>query len=237
MQSLEASVRDRLFSMQDPGYRAFHAPLIPEIPWECIIGVRVPVLRTYAKELWSRGWGEEYLSLPLPHRYYEENNLHAFLIEQLRDYDDCIVALDRFLPYVDNWATCDMMSPGCLIQAPDKLYRQCVRWLSHPHPFAVRYGMGMLMRYFLGARYTKETADAVAAVRREDYYVNMMQAWFFATALAYRYEEILPYLEGTCLTPWVRRKTIQKAIESRRIAPEQKAYLRTLRQKLPSAKK
>ena len=225
-----SAIQRELFSMQDTKYRDFQAKLMPGVDPERIIGVRTPALRVYGKQLYKEGvpaafWEE------LPHRYYEENNLHAFFIEQIRDYDACIAELDRFLPYVDNWATCDMMRPKCLKKHRDRLVGEIRRWLADPHPYTVRFGIEMLMVYYLEEAFAPEYPAMVAAVVSEGYYVNMMIAWYFATALAKQYEAVLPYLKENRLSPWVHNKTIQKAVDSYRITEEQKQYLRGLKRK------
>ena len=221
-------IQARLFSMQDEGYRAFQSALIPTVDYARVIGVRIPELRAYAKELKGSDAAAAFMQ-ELPHRYYEEDNLHAFLIEQLPTYEGTLEALDRFLPYVDNWATCDGMSPKCLGQRREDLYPKVMNWLAAAHPYTVRYGILCLMRHYLGESYRPACSQAVAAIKSDEYYVNMMVAWYFATALALRYEEILPYITEGRLSPWIHQKTIQKAVESRRLTPAQKEELRRYR--------
>ncbi|MCI6888317.1 MAG: DNA alkylation repair protein [Lachnospiraceae bacterium] len=224
----ELSVRNQLFSMQDLSYRDFHSKLIPDIDPERIIGVRTPQLRKYAKGLAKTPEAAEYLQI-LPHRYYDENNLHGFLIEEIRDYGTCITELNRFLPYVDNWATCDLMAPKVLKKHLQELLDQIRIWIASDHTYTIRFGIGMLMRFYLDDAFDREYPELVAGVRSEEYYVRMMAAWYFATALAKQYDAVVPYLEEQRLEPWTHNKTIQKAVESYRITPEQKAYLRTLK--------
>ncbi len=225
-------IQEELFSMQDLEYRDFHSKLMPNVAKELVIGVRTPILRKYGKELAKNQKEEAAIFLQaLPHTYYEENNLHAFLIEQIKDYEECINALDVFLPYVDNWATCDFMSPKIFKKHLPELLAEIKRWIASEHIYMVRFGIGMLMKFYLDEAFAIEYADMVAAVRSEEYYINMMIAWYFATALAKQYDAILPYIEEKRLEVWVHNKTIQKAVESYRITPEQKIYLKSLKRK------
>ena len=228
MKDVETGVRERLFALQDTAYRDFQSRLMPGVDRARVIGVRTPELRRLARELAGTEEGNAFLSL-LPHTYYEENNLHAFLIERIGNYDGTVAALERFLPYVDNWATCDMMSPPVFRKRPEGFYAQCVRWARSARPYTARFGLGMLMRWYLDGDFRPEVLELAAGVRSEEYYVNMMTAWFFATALAKRYDETLPYLTGRRLDVWTHNKAIQKAVESYRVTPEQKAFLRTLK--------
>ena len=219
------NILDRLQSLQDPSYRAFQAALIPTVDPARILGVRIPLLRAYAREIRNTPEAAAFLQR-LPHSTYDEDNLHAFLIEFIRDYDACVDALNRFFPHVDNWATCDSMNPRALIRHPDRLLAQIDLWLASEHTYAVRFGMGMLMRHFLDERFDSIFLDKVTAIRTEEYYINMMAAWYFATALAKQWDAVWPYLQNRRLSPWVHNKAIQKAIESRRISPQQKEILR-----------
>lgn len=228
MKSIEHEVQEKLFSLQDIEYKNFHSKLIPTVDQEKVIGVRTPALRKYAKEFGKQPEAKGFLTC-LPHEYYEENNLHAFLLEQIKDFDVCIQALEQFLPYVDNWATCDMMSPKVLGKHLPKLLSIVQRWLASEHVYMVRYAMGCLMRYYLDDAFEVEYLQWVASVESEEYYIKMMQAWYFATALAKQYDAVIIYLEDKRLDAWVHNKTIQKAVESYRISDEQKKYLRTLR--------
>lgn len=217
-----------LFQKQDVAYRDFQLALIPTVRKERIIGVRTPELRAMAKAL--RGSDEAAAFLRrLPHLYFEENQLHAFLIELIADFDACVAALDVFLPHVDNWATCDSMSPKVLGRNKEALRAQVERWLASSHPYTVRYGVGTLMRWFLDEDFLTDDLCRVAALRSEDYYVKMMVAWYFATALAKQYDAALPFLETSRLPQWTHNKAIQKALESRRLSPEQKQHLKTLK--------
>lgn len=222
------SIREELFALQDTEYRDFHAGLIPTIDRDLIIGVRTPELRKLAKRLWKMGEADAFMA-GLPHKYYEENNLHAFFIEQIKEYEACVEALNVFLPYVDNWATCDMMSPQVLGRNKERLIVQIRVWIASKDVYAVRFAIGMLMRHFLEDDYAAEYPEMVAGVRSEEYYINMMRAWYFATALAKQYAAVLPYIEEGRLDVWTHNKAIQKAVESNRITPEQKAYLKSLK--------
>ena len=219
-----------LNGMRDPGYAAFQAKLIPTVEPARIIGVRTPALRAFAKEL-SLDCGRKEFFSALPHRYFEENQLHAFVISLEKDFSSCLSEVDAFLPFVDNWATCDQLSPMAFRREPEKLLPKIEIWIQSDHTYTVRFAIGMLMQHFLDGRFRPEYADLAASLRSEEYYVKMMVAWYFATALAKQYELILPYLESGRLDTWTRRKTIQKALESFRIPDDRKEYLRTLRRK------
>ena len=225
-------IQSDLFAMQDITYRDFHSKLMPTINKELVIGVRTPQLRKYSKELYkTQKEDAEVFMQTLPHTYYEENNVHAFLIEQIKDYDECIKALDEFLPYVDNWATCDMMAPKVFKKHLPKLLTEIKRWIASEHTYMIRFAIDMLMKFYLDEEFKTEQADMVAAVQSKEYYIKMVIAWYFATALAKQYEVILPYIEEKRLDVWTHNKTIQKAVESYRITPEQKTYLKTLKRK------
>lgn len=221
---------EALFAMQDAAYRDFQAKLIPNIPYETIIGVRTPALRAFSKEFWKSAEKDAFLA-SLPHTYYEENNLHGFLIEKMRDFQETVAALDAFLPFVDNWATCDSMNPRSLTKDKTALLSVIRRWLASDKTYAVRFGIKTLMQYYLGEDFLPEYAEMVAAVESREYYVNMMRAWYFATALAFQYETILPILREGRLDLFTHNKTIGKACESFRITSEQKAELRALRRR------
>ncbi len=227
-------LQKRLFALQDPAYRDFSAKLMPTVDRERVIGVRTPLLRAFAKDFAKEAEAERFLR-SLPHFYFEENGLHAFLIEGIRDYGACVAALDAFLPFVDNWATCDSLRPACFGKHREALIHDVRRWMDSGALYTVRFGIGMLMTHFLDADFRPEYPAWVAAVETEEYYLRMMQAWYFATALAKQYEAALPWLEEGRLAPWTRNKTIQKALESFRISDERKAYLRSLRTKRESA--
>ncbi len=221
-------IRQRLFEMQDLGYRDFHAALIPNVEKEKIIGVRTPALRKYARELRGSAEAEEFLR-ELPHEFYDENNLHGMLISELKDYADCVAALDRFLPCVDNWATCDLTSPKVFKKHRAELLEDIRRWIASGETYTVRFGIEMLMTHFLDEDFKEEYLAWVAELRSEEYYVRMMQAWYFATALAKQYEAAVVTIEQKRLERWTHNKAIQKARESFRVSDERKAYLKTLK--------
>lgn len=228
--STAEKIRARLFFLQDRKYGDFHAKLIPDLEREKIIGVRTPALRKLAKELAKKPEAQEFLAA-LPHSCYEENNLHGFLVETVKDFDDCLRRLEQFLPYVDNWATCDQVSPKALGKQKEKLLEAVRRWLASERTYTIRYGVNMLMTFFLEEEFKPEQPEWVAEIRSKEYYVQMAVAWYFATVLAKQYEAVIPFLENGRLDPWVHNKTIQKARESYRITEEQKEYLKTLKRK------
>ena len=217
----------RLNALQDTKYRDFQSKLIPDTKAE-FIGVRTPELRKLAKELIKEGKTDNFLSV-LPHKYFDENQLHAFIISGIKDFDMCVKEVERFLPFVDNWATCDQMSPKVFKKEKKALLPYINKWLKSGKTYTVRFGMGMLMQHFLGEDFAVEYAEKVACVKSDEYYIKMMQAWYFATALAKNYDEVLPFIENKTLEKWTHNKTIQKAIESYRITDEQKVYLKTLK--------
>lgn len=222
------NILEKIKALQDTKYGAFQAKLLPDISPKSIIGVRTPALRQLAKEMVRHGEAENFL-VELPHRYFEENQLHAFILSLEKDFERCIVLIDQFLPYIDNWATCDQLTPQCLSNHHDRLLPYIERWIEDKHEYTVRFAIGMLMRHFLDTHFVSRYAEMVAGIRREEYYIRMMQAWYFATALAKQYEYALPYIENRCLERWTHNKSIQKAIESYRITDEQKEYLKKLR--------
>ena len=221
-------ITTQLFIMQDNEYKEFHGRLMPTVNPDTILGIRVPILRKFSNQLAKSLSKEKLLEFmnELPHKYYEENNIHAFLIEKIKDFDECIVALEKFLPFVDNWATCDMMNPKILKKNTQQLFCKIKEWIASPHVYTIRYGIGMLMRYFLDDNFKTEYLDMVAAVKFDEYYVNMMKAWFFATALAKQYEATLPYIKEKRLDNWSHNKAIQKSIESFRVPKEHKEELK-----------
>ena len=221
-------IREELFRLQDTGYRDFQMKLIPTAGPETMIGVRTPALRKYAKALVKAGQADEFLK-NLPHTYFDENQLHAFILSELKDYDLCIEETDRFLPYVDNWATCDQLSPRVFKKNHARLSEKILEWISSQETYTIRFGTGMLMQHFLDEDFDPAYPETVAGIRSGEYYVNMMTAWYFATALAKQYETVLPYLEQRRLDSWTHNKTIQKAVESYRITAEQKEYLKSLK--------
>ena len=228
-------IRQLLFDLQDIKYRDFQAKLIPGTDAETMIGVRTPELRKLAKQMLKREEIGEFLQ-DLPHRYFDENQLHAFIVSGIREYGKCMEELTRFLPFVNNWATCDQMSPVVFKKHKQELLSEIARWIRSEHTYTVRFGIGMLMQHFLDDDFDPAYPELVAGVRSEEYYVNMMIAWYFATALAKQYDAVLPYIEGRRLDPWVHNKTIQKAVESYRISDEQKEYLRSLKVQAPKNK-
>ena len=224
------AIFQRLSELSDPTYRDFHAGLIPNISPETILGVRVPALRKLARELRGSAEAQEFMAA-LPHEYYDENCLHGLLINDIKDFGATVSALDAFLPYVDNWAVCDLISPRSFKSRPPELAAHVHRWLDSSHSYTVRFGIGVLMSFYLDEDFEPAQLEAVAERCCEEYYVNMMVAWYFATALAKQPEAALPYIENRRLSRWTHNKAIQKSIESRRIPDETKAYLKTLRWK------
>ena len=221
-------LQKRLFNLQDKEYKEFHQKLMPTVNPDLIIGIRTPVLRKFAKDFAMEDGAEKFLK-SLPHKYYEENNLHMMLVAQIKDYESCLAEVERFLPYVDNWATCDLPAPKCFEKHKKELIAVIRKWISSEKTYVVRYGIGLLLRLYLDADFDPAYLELVTAVQSEEYYVNMMIAWYLATALAKQWEETIPYLEERRLSEWVHRKTIQKAVESYRITKEKKEYLRSLR--------
>jgi len=222
------NVKDEIFLLRDAGYRDFQIKLFPTVDPERVIGVRTPELRKFAKIMIREGRADAFLA-ELPHDYFDENQLHAFILSEIKDFRACLGGVQAFLPYVDNWATCDQLSPKVFAKHRDELIESVLAWIASDHTYTIRFGIGMLMQHYLGDAYDASYPDIVARIRSGEYYVNMMRAWYFATALAARWNEILPYIEGDKLDEWTRRKTIQKACESYRITPEQKELLRELR--------
>ena len=226
----EKTITDGLFALKDENYRRFHAKLIPDIPIDNIIGVRTPVLRKYAKEVAKLPETNIFLE-SLPHIYYEENNLHGALLSLL--YPKDIIAfmeqLERFLPYVDNWATCDMLSPKIFKKHLSYVYERVQKWLQSDAVYTIRFGIVTLLGFYLDDAFEPEMLQLVANVRSEEYFVNMAVAWYFSMALVKQYDATLPYIQNRVLEPWTHNKSIQKAIESRRIPQETKAYLRGLK--------
>lgn len=217
-----------LFGLQDLKYRDFHSRLMPGIDKDTIIGIRTPVLRKFAKEFAGTTEAETFLQ-ELPHQYYEENNLHMMLLAGIKEYEKCVCEVERFLPYINNWATCDSPAPKCFAKHKEELLPKIRTWMVSDHTYTIRYGIEMLMNLYLEEDFKPEYPKLAAAVQSEEYYVNMMIAWYFATALAKQWDAVIPYLEQRKLSPWVHRKTIQKAVESYRITDEQKIYLKSLR--------
>lgn len=223
-------IQEKLFKLQDKEYKKFQCKLMPTVDPETVIGVRTPELRKLAKQLAKDENTGNFLE-KLPHQYYEENNLHGFLIEMIKDYETCVKEIDRFLPYVDNWATCDLMSPKVFQKHPEGLIVKVKEWLDSKETYTVRFALGTLLAFYLDDAFQPEYLEWAASIRSREYYINMMIAWYFATALFKQYEAAVPYLEQKRLDVWTHNKTIQKAVESRRITEEQKKYLRSLKQK------
>lgn len=223
-------IRNELYKLQDIKYRDFQSKLIPNIDPETVIGVRTPILRKLAKDLSKNEDIRDFLK-DVPHRYFDENQLHAFLISGMKDYDECLKELKCFLPFIDNWATCDQLSPKVFKKHRRELLPEIKKWIKSDETYTVRFGIGMLMEHFLDEDFDVSYPDLVASIRSEEYYVNMMSAWYFATALAKQYEDILPFIENNRLDSWTHNKTIQKAVESFRITDEQKVYLKSLKVK------
>jgi 3-methyladenine DNA glycosylase AlkD len=230
MSGKEEDLRRRLFELQDLKYKEFACKLMPTVNRETVIGVRTPDLRKLAREFSKTPDALRFFKI-LPHAYYEENNLHGFLIETIRDYDAAVAAIDEFLPYIDNWATCDLISPKIFKKHLPRLYEKIKSWLISGQTYTVRFGIRMFMTFYLDDAFRLEILELVAGIRSDEYYVNMMIAWYFATALAKQYEAVLPYIQEQRLEKWTHNKAIQKAIESYRISDEAKAYLRTLKVK------
>ncbi len=223
----KAELHRKLYGMQDLKYRDMQIKIIPNINPESIIGVRTPELKVIAKEILKAGDYKGFLE-ELPHGYFEENQLQAFIISGMKDRDECMEELEGFLPYVDNWATCDQMSPKIFKKHKEFLLAHIKEWIDSEKTYTIRFGVGMLMEHFLGEDFDPDYPEMVAKLRSEEYYVNMMIAWYFATALAKQYESILPFIEEKRLDAWTHKKTIQKSVESRRITEEQKKYLKSL---------
>ena len=222
-------ITDRLFELQDTGYRDFQSRLMPDVPKEKVIGVRTPALRKLAKELAGTEEAAAFI-LQLPHKYYEEDNLHTFLICETKDYDDCMAEVERFLPYIDNWATCDCFTPKVFKKHRAEVYEKIKQWLGSAETYTVRFGIVTLMDY-LKTDFEKQMLSLVADIRSEEYYINMATAWYFSMALVWQYNAALPYLTEERLDKWTHNKSIQKATESRQIDDKTKEYLRTLKRR------
>ena len=221
-------ILDQLFELKDDKYGDFSSKLTPNLDRSKVIGVRIPLVRKIAKEYIKDDESKEFLK-SLPHKYFDENILHGLLISEIKDYDECINYLNEFLPYVDNWAVCDTMSPTIFKKNKDKLIKNIKVWIKSKHTYTCRFGIGILMSHYLDDDFKEEYLSLASSIHSEEYYVNMMIAWFFATALAKKWDETIPYIENKKLDKWVHNKTISKAIESYRISDERKEYLRSLR--------
>ena len=217
-----------LYAVADAGYRDFQSALIPTVDKESVIGVRTPVLRKIARDMIKSGEYKDFISR-LPHKYFEENQLHAFILSNLNDFNFVIDGVSQFLPYVDNWATCDQMSPRVFIKNTDKLLPHIKKWIKSKDVYAVRFSILCLMRYFLDNGFDVKYADMVANIKSDEYYINMMRAWYFATGAAKHFDKILAYFKQNKIDDWTRRRAIQKAIESYRITPENKLILRQIK--------
>ena len=241
---MQKTIQQQLFELQDLKYRDFHAKLVPGMDVNAIIGVRTPELRKLAKQLAKDERVGDFLAvlphqyldemnLQLPHRYLDEMNLHGFIISELKDYDECLEEIERFLPYVNNWATCDLLSPKAFKQKKNRvrLIEDIKRWMASDEPFIIRFGIEMLMSFYLDEDFKPEYLKWVADIHHEHYYVKMMVAWYFATALAKQWDATLPYIAEPILEKWTHNKAIQKAVDSYRITPEQKELLKSYRVK------
>ena len=222
------NIQEQLFELRDEKYAEFQAKLTPTVNPELFIGVRVPEVRKLAKELYKSGQYEDFLK-ELPHKYYDENMLHGLLVSEIKDYDIAVEKTDRFLPYVDNWAVCDIMSPKVFKKHKSELMDKIIEWSGSSEIYTIRFGIEMLMSHYLDENFKTEYLEIPAVIRSDEYYVNMMIAWFFATALTKQWDSTIPYIENKRLDKWTHNKTIQKARESYRITDEQKAYLKTLK--------
>ena len=222
------AIKEKLKSLQDIRYRNFQAGLIPTVDNDKVIGVRTPEIRKLAKEMSKRDDADVFLN-DLPHVYFDEDQLHAFMVSGIKDFDECVSEVENFLPYINNWATCDQMTPKVFGRHKEELLPHVRKWIDSGETYTVRFGVKMLMSYFLGDDFDMEYADLVAGIKSEEYYVNMMRAWYFATALAYNYDEVVPLIENKELDRWTHNKAIQKSVESYRITAEQKEYLKTLK--------
>ena len=228
MSETTETIKRKLFTLQDIKYRDFQSKLIPDVNCDKVIGVRTPELRKFAKTLAKNDNIFEFLS-ELPHQFFDENQLHAFIISEIKDFNKCVEEVCRFLPFVDNWATCDQLTPKVLKKDKTRLYENIKIWISSTHTYEIRFAIKMLMQFFLDENFDIKYPQMIAKIKSDEYYVKMMVAWYFATALAKQYDKILPFLEGKKLEKWTHNKTIQKSIESYRITQKQKEYLRSLK--------
>lgn len=225
---LTDEIRNELFCLKDDSFREFHSRLIPTVAKDTIIGIRTPDLRNYAKELFKAG-DVSCFTNDLPHKYYDENQLHVYLINEIKDFDKCIKEVEQFLPYIDNWAACDQLRPKVFVKNKVYLLPYINKWLASDKVYTVRFAIELLMIHFLDEAFDIKYVEQVASVHSDEYYIDMMIAWYFATALAKQYDAVIPFIENRRLTPQVHKKAIQKAVESYRITSEQKKYLRSLR--------
>lgn len=227
----KSEITNHLFELQDTQYQKFQAKLIPSISPETVIGVRTPELKNFAKELCSQGILNDSSGFltELPHKYFDENQLHAFIISREKNFEKCLSLVEKFLPHINNWVTCDQLSPAVFKKNHLSLLPHIKKWLSESHTYTVRFAIGLLMKYFLDDGFSPEYLSYVAEIHSDEYYINMMIAWYFATALAKQYDSALPFLENHKLSSWIHNKTIQKAVESFRITDEQKCFLKSLK--------
>lgn len=223
-------IQKQLFALRDEKYKEFSSALMPTLDPDCVIGVRTPDLRKLAKKLAKEPGTDAFLNC-LPHRYYEENNLHGFIIEGSKDFETCVRDIDAFLPYIDNWATCDQISPKVFSKHLPQLLDKIRGWIASDRVYTIRFGIGMLMKFYLDDAFEPEYLEMVCSVKSEEYYVRMMIAWYFATALAKQYDAAIVYIEEKRLEVWTHNKAVRKSLESRRITGEQKEYLRSLKRK------
>lgn len=223
-------IQKELFSFRDEAYKAFNKKLVPNVDEKTMIGIRTPVLRSFAKNFFKSypDKAEAFMKV-LPHIYFEENNLHAFFIEQIRDFETCLAKTEAFLPFIDNWETCDLFSPPVFKKHPDAVYQRILVWLKSKHCYTVRYAIGLLLSNYLDAEFKTEMLELAASVESDEYYIKMMVAWYFSFALIKQYDAAIPYIQNRRLEPFTHAKAIQKAIESTRIPAETKAYLKTLK--------
>ncbi len=228
MSDIISEIREELLTCTEIKYKEFQGSLIPTVDADKVLGIRTPALRKMAKKYYSHEQKDVFLG-DLPHEYFEENQLHAFIISLERDFGVCIAEVERFLPYVDNWATSDQLLPKVFKKSPERLLPYIDIWIASGETYKIRFAIGLLMQHFLNEKFEVKYLEKVAEIRSQEYYVNMMIAWYFATALAKQYEATLPFIENKRLDKWTHNKTIQKAIESYRIMPEQKVFLRTLK--------
>ena len=225
---IKEEIKKELFNKQDKTYKDFQIKLIPTVEKDSIIGVRTPILKFYAKELYKREDIEEYLC-DLPHQYFDENQLHAFIISNIKEYDKCIEEVNRFLPYIDNWATCDQLSPNVFKKNKDKLLKEIDKWLEDEHVYTRRFAIELLMSHYLDESFDINYANYISDIKSDEYYLKMMIAWYFSFALVKKYDEVISIIEAKKMEKWVQNKTIQKAVESYRITDDKKEYLKTLK--------
>lgn len=221
-------IQNKLFSLKDEKYAQFQAKLTPTVKPELFIGVRIPLLRTYAKEIKGTSIAEDFLN-SLPHKYYEENMLHTMLLNEEKDFEKCIEKTEAFFPYIDNWAVCDILSPKVFKKNKAKLEQKAYEWCKAEHTYTCRFGIKSFMSYYLDNDFKKEQMEFISKIKSDEYYINMAIAWYFATALAKQWDSTIKYFEKPCMSKFCHNKSLQKAIESYRITPEQKEYIRTLK--------